>query len=96
MTKATLIASIIAIVLGSGLIGLSMYIKRQTGAARESVQKGKSLFSKNKIESSVGKIIEGAAEGKIAQYELKAKWSLYSGIILIVLSVSGVILYYRK
>jgi len=93
--KGKVIGGLVAIIIGVCLIVLSMYIKGQTGSARENVQKGKSLFSNNPIEKAIGGIIEGAAEGKIAQYDRFARWSLYGGIILIVVG-AGVVFFYRK
>lgn len=93
--KGKVIGGLVAIIVGICLIVLSMYIKKQIGSARETVQKGKSLFSNNPIEKTVGGIIQGAAEGKIAQYEAIAKWSRYGGIILIVIG-AGFVFFYRK
>lgn len=93
--KRKVLGGLVAIIVGICLIVLSMYIKRQTGSARETIQKGKSLFSNNPIEKAVGGIVQGAAEGKIAQYEAIAKWSLYGGIVLIIVG-AGLIFFYRK
>ena len=94
--KAKFIGGIVAVVLGALLIVLSAYIKGQIGSARETVQKGKGLFSNNPIGKSVGGFMEDAAESKIRQYEGIARWSLYGGIVLVIIGGVGVIFSRRK
>ena len=93
--KRKVVGSFVAIIVGICLIILSMYIKNQIGAARETVQKGQGFFSKNPIGKAVGDTIEGAAEGKIAYYEAIGRWSLYGGIVLIAIG-AGCIFFCRK
>lgn len=92
--KKKLIGSIVIVALGVVLILLSSYIKNQIGTARESVQKGKSLFSNNPIGKSVGGFMENAAESKIQHYETIAKWSLYGGVVFMM--VGGVLIIFTR
>lgn len=93
--KKKFFSGIIIAVVGILLIFVSAYIKSQIGAARETVQKGKGLFSKNPIGKSVGGFMENAAESKIRQYESIARFCMYGGIVLIIVG-GALVIFSRK
>ncbi len=74
------LSGIIALVVGVGLIGLSVYIHHRMKEASEGFGRVSGFFPKNEV----GGAVEHAVQGKIASYGPVATLSLVSGIILIV------------
>lgn len=100
------IIGIIILVIGIGLIGLSMYIqgrveegKGQISEAQRQVDTGTSLFNVHPITEEVGKELSRPAQKKINrarfeadQYAQMAHWLKIGGIVLIVIGVIAIII----
>ena len=89
---------IIIVVIGVVCILLSSYIKSKVNDAEAGFEKSKSLFSpfkKNPAAGSVGEMIEGKVEEKVAEYQRIAHWFMIGGIILVIAGF-GYIVFCRK
>ena len=78
---------IITLVIGVLLILLSSYIKHRVDEAEHGFEESKGLFSpfsNNPAAGSVGGMIEGKVEEKVAQYRMLANGFMIGGIVLVV------------
>jgi hypothetical protein len=78
---------IFIIIIGVVCILFSSYIKSRVNDAEAGFEKSKSLFSpfkSNPAAGSVGEMIEGKVEEKVAAYQRIAHWLMIGGVILVV------------
>ena len=106
--KLRKILGVIALLLGVGLISMSLYITSQVeegqgkvSSAEKTVERGNDLFSLNPVTKGFGKGLSGSAQKKIdeaksdiAQYTQYALWMKVIGIGLLILG--AVALFFRK